>query len=173
MDLGSNICRTRNPMCAQCPLTEGCRARASGVPTQWPPKISKMAKKDCSGHVYVLFSNKDDPLGHVWMHPGVGGDLLSGLWRFPGSEWGDKLPDNPLSSQMVSGGVIHHVFTHINLKLYVWIGINPVFEGSLFPEWQTHGQWIALACMDQYPASTLMKKVLKQALCQPILAGHG
>jgi A/G-specific adenine glycosylase len=166
MDLGATICRTRNPLCSQCPLIDGCKAAASGTPTHWPPKILKMVKKKWLGHVYLVFSGAcpNGSSNSIWMHEGKEGDLLSGLWRFPGSEWAETLPDHPLLPKVVPAGRVHHAFTHIALTLQVWIVSSQEDMREIHPQWQENGQWISIEAMAQYPVSTLMKKVLKQAL---------
>src|SRR5262249_6190507 len=44
MDLGSDICRSRDPLCGQCPIAVHCRARAMGLVQELPRKAPKRAR---------------------------------------------------------------------------------------------------------------------------------
>ena len=117
MDLGAGVCKTKNPNCAQCPLVDECHAFSTGMPTKWPTKIVKSQKKTQFGHVYVMF---DEQKEHVFMHVTPAGDLLAGLWRFPGSVW--ELQPKPDPTGYDFSGTLVHLFTHITLHLKIWVG---------------------------------------------------
>lgn len=176
MDLGSRVCQTRKPLCIECPLVDECHAFSTGTPTEWPPKIIKSQKKKRFGHVYVIFDDKKD---HVWMQPTPLGDLLGGLWRFPGSSWEPETPPQPKGYHF--SGTLVHLFTHITLHLTIWVyrgwqnnseSMWDQTDALLLTQNQSPpsdrcdepgGKWIHLNTVDQYPLSKLMQNVLTQA----------
>ncbi|MFN3230421.1 MAG: A/G-specific adenine glycosylase, partial [Asticcacaulis sp.] len=54
MDLGSGVCRPRNPDCGACPLQAHCLAKARGEAATYPRKMPKAARPDRVGRVWVL-----------------------------------------------------------------------------------------------------------------------
>jgi A/G-specific adenine glycosylase len=109
MDLGATICLARQPLCAQCPLREGCRARASGRPEDFPKPRLKSPRPRRFGT--ALWIERD---GAVWLvrRPPTG--LLGGMAALPGGEWvaKDAAIEQPLAR-------VRHTFTHFALDLAV------------------------------------------------------
>lgn len=55
MELGRTVCRSKNPECANCPLSGGCRAFAEGRTGEFPPK-RKSAQREWRGTALVVES---------------------------------------------------------------------------------------------------------------------
>ena len=78
MDLGSLVCRPRDPACECCPLTNHCQARIRGLQSQLP---IKSARKKPSELIFasILFRNRsqwlllNDPSARWW----------AGMWDVP------------------------------------------------------------------------------------------
>jgi len=79
MDLGATLCRRSRPLCADCPLANGCAAFAQGAPEAYPAARARRAKP--TKHVVMLMIR--DARGRVLLQqrPPVG--IWGGLWGFP------------------------------------------------------------------------------------------
>lgn len=55
MELGRTVCKSKNPECANCPLSGGCRAFAEGRTGEFPPK-RKSAQREWRGTTLVVES---------------------------------------------------------------------------------------------------------------------
>ena len=128
MDLGATVCRPRAPLCARCPLSETCAARASGQPETWPRRRSRAARPRRFGVAYVLESRGEIALVR---RPAQG--LLGGMLGLPTSDWRDDPWTNedldgaaPILADWRDAGEIEHVFTHFFLTLRVRRARTPV-----------------------------------------------
>lgn len=82
MELGATCCTPRNPSCPQCPLKKICRATALGTPAKFPIKTAK--KKIPHKHVGAAIIA--DSRGRLLIAQRNHGDMLGGLWEFPGGK---------------------------------------------------------------------------------------
>jgi A/G-specific adenine glycosylase len=97
MELGATLCKPRNPRCGDCPLAEGCRARAAGEPERYPeakarPRpvaIAVAAAAVANGDRLLLVRRDDDE------------ELMPGLWELPALE--SELPDPERFRQRYGG----------------------------------------------------------------------
>ena len=127
MELGATVCTPRAPRCAACPVTELCRAAASGTPEAFPRPRRRTKPREVEalgaivrrrGRVLLLRRPSRGLLGGLWEVPCVDGDSLPGLVdaieRRTGLGTGDP---EPLGS-------VRHVFTHRALTLRV-VSLRP------------------------------------------------
>ena len=124
MDLGATICRPRSPLCAKCPLAQGCAAYASGNPELFPAAKPRRIGPLRRGVAYWI--ERDS---HVWLVRRPAKGLLGGMAALPGSEWSERLPaitQRPL-------GTVSHTFTHFRLELAVERRSEPIGEGWWHP----------------------------------------
>jgi A/G-specific adenine glycosylase len=148
MDLGSMICKPKNPLCNTCPIKKECYAFKNNLVTFFPQKLPKISKPKKSGKAFV-YHTEDSIL--IQKNPNTG--LLSNLWGVPTSEWVETLHLPPKSNNSVT-----HVFTHFTLHLTLQrISIQslkdfPLEENQIF---------VKKSEIQNYPFSTLMKKVLR------------
>jgi A/G-specific adenine glycosylase len=120
MDLGATICRPRQPLCGDCPLSSDCSAYASGHAERFPGPKVRAAKPVRYGIAYWI--ERD---GAVWLVRRPARGLLGGMAALPGQEWSGE-------AAMAAGPAlasVRHVFTHFELRLSVVEGANPVGEG--------------------------------------------
>ncbi|WP_426165331.1 A/G-specific adenine glycosylase [Sandarakinorhabdus sp. DWP1-3-1] len=113
MDLASRICTPKSPRCLICPLHPGCRAAASGDPTQWPVKAAKRPRPTRHGTAWWI-----EVAGQVLtvVRPAKG--LLGGMRALPSCDWrGDPTP--PIAGEWQDRGAVSHGFTHFELVLAV------------------------------------------------------
>ncbi len=113
MDLGSEICRPRNPLCDQCPLQKHCRAFQLGRTGEFPFKSKKTAVKDL--HLIYYFVRFGDEIlirrraeDHIWKK----------LYEFP-----DRLPPGFVTSG-ANSSTVSHKLTHRNLRI-VFVDVLP------------------------------------------------
>lgn len=160
MDFGRFMCTPKNPKCETCPLNKGCYANTHNKQAQLPVKVSKPAKSLQFAVAFVIVDLNDQA---VYMEKETTKKLLHGLFNVPTTPWAqnqewetvDALKHAPINGDFeFLEGAIKHIFTHIDLRVKVCkILVNDTFKG--------HGQFIAFKDLDDYPLSTLAKKILK------------
>ena len=157
MDLGATICTPRNPACAHCPLTDGCKAYSTGIAATLPRRAPKAARPERAGAAFVLVSTAGNIL--VRRRPPKG--LLGGMLELPSSPWGEE-PDEPLSlapqkaSWRRSNAPVVHVFTHFRLTLDVY--------AARVPSERADGIWLPLQELETAGLPSLMRKVAAAGL---------
>lgn len=144
MDLGATICRPRNPLCGECPLSGTCAAFASGSPQKFPAPKPKRAKPVRYG--IARWIERD---GAIWLVRRSSKGLLGGMAALPDEDWtSDKAPaDRPLAC-------IRHVFTHFALELEI-VASNDAPAG---------GWWHPLAAIDEAGLPTLYRRAVGEVL---------
>lgn len=160
MDVGSSICRPRNPDCGACPFAEDCKARAEGSQETYPRKLKKKSGELRRGAAFVV--RRGDAI-LLRTRPPKG--LLGGMAEVPTSEWSSEVDGDQALSQApdISGnlrwkrmpGTVSHVFTHFRLELSVYVA--EVVDGTAAPEGMrfTRGK-----DLDGEALPTVMRKVL-------------
>jgi A/G-specific adenine glycosylase len=158
MDLGASVCKTKQPQCNQCPLASSCYAFCRGNLADFPPKIKKVRPKILFAHFLVAH----DPIHGLWMCQAKEGDLLPGLWVFPSSPWtpSSGLSPNTLVQGCTYKGQLIHRFTHITLRAHYWVAPDPAAQVPLLCAKGFSGQWIGWQNIDEYPLSTLVRKII-------------
>jgi A/G-specific adenine glycosylase len=162
MDLGSSICTPRRPLCALCPLMEGCEARKAGTQEQFPVKQPKEQKPTRRGAAFVALRAD----GAVLVRPRPPTGLLGGMLEVPGTEWA-VVPHLPATADGAPFGAAWqraaqaatHVFTHFRLELSVFVAHVPLdIKTPPGCQWLTHDR------LDSAALPTTMKKVIAAAL---------
>lgn len=145
MDLGALICTPKNPQCLLCPWQKHCQSFGKEdieeIPLRKQPQ--KIEKK---GFVYLIFNSKKE----IFIRKRTEKGLLSGLWEFP---WDDNLTPHP-NTQKTDNSVTH-IFTHIKLTLQI-----SICHTNTLP---MKGVFVLPSRLQNYPMSTLMKKIIKTA----------
>ena len=108
MDLGATICRPRGPLCAECPIAEGCLARQSGTPESFPAPKAKRLRPHRHGVAWWIERN-----GAVWLVRRPARGMLGGMAALPAPEWDEA------SSPLPALATVTHGFTHFTLALDV------------------------------------------------------
>ncbi|WP_435522537.1 hypothetical protein [Chryseobacterium indoltheticum] len=57
MDLGSEICKPKNPLCGECPVNEDCLAFSLNKVSQFPVKTKKVKAQDLQLQYYFVHRN--------------------------------------------------------------------------------------------------------------------
>ncbi len=143
MDLGAMVCTPKKPQCLLCPWQESCQSKNSSQLENIPLR-KKPEKKVKHGKVYLIYNAQ----GEIYIRKRTEKGLLSGLYEFP---WSD---DGELFAEMNSRTLekeITHVFTHFKLLLTVCVIHSEQINSD--------GKFVPLSELENYPFSTLMKKV--------------
>ncbi len=143
MDLGAMVCTPKKPQCLLCPWQESCQSKNSPQLENIPLR-KKPEKKVKHGKVYLIYNAQ----GEIYIRKRTEKGLLSGLYEFP---WSD---DRELFAEMNSRTLekeITHVFTHFKLLLTVCVIHSEQINSD--------GKFVPLSELENYPFSTLMKKV--------------
>ena len=144
MDLGATICRPRNPLCGECPLSKDCAAFASGSPELFPAPKVKRPKPVRYGIADWI---ERDGTVRLVRRPANG--LLGGMAALPGGDWtGDRQPIGAVL------GHVRHVFTHFALELDI-VASNSV---------PTSGWWQPLDSIDGAGLPTLYRRAVHEVL---------
>lgn len=143
MDLGATVCTPKKPLCSVCPWQKFCQSTYADDVEQIPQRL-KLTKKEFNGYVYLVFNSA----GKVLIRKRTEKGLLHGLYEFPWSEKHDLYADVHNCNCEVS-----HIFTHIKMKLQL-LTVKSENAGD--------GVFVPLAKLEQYPMSTLMKKVQRK-----------
>ncbi len=157
MDLGSMICKPKNPHCSDCPVQQHCLVYQQGNMENFPYRRPKQKKPNRSGTVYWLETQSGDIL--MTRRPNKG--LLGGMLMFPSKGWDknhnttlpDLLPD--IWTQKIEPLQITHVFTHFKLTLTIKSAIAP----SEFMTPNTY-RWIKKSSFEKQAIPSVMKKVI-------------
>ena len=158
MDLGSKVCKVRDPNCIICPLNSTCKTYLENKGALF--KIVKKHKKINIryGNCYIICRYKDNKYFFI-RRPNNG--LLGGMLAFPSSKWlEDK---NKLYNEEAFEGIINksnvnkpsylvtHTFSHFKLILNIYsLKIKNIMEFE--------GDWLELDKAFHHLPS-LMKKV--------------
>lgn len=128
MELGRLVCKPRAPLCAQCPLTQHCKALTNDTQSQRPVKKQKAATPHYDVTAGMIWNDSGELL--IAQRPLDG--LLGGLWEFPGGkvEPGETLPEclrrelrEELAVEVEVGElftVVQHAFTHFKITLHAF-----------------------------------------------------
>jgi len=143
MDLGATICLPARPQCTTCPLREGCRAFASGIPEAFPAPRPKKVRPQRFGIAYWIERDRS-----LWLVRRPARGLLGGMAALPGDDW---------SGEAAAAGDairVRHVFTHFALELAI------VERAELSGE----GWWQPIDRLDQAGLPTLYRKAVAAML---------
>ena len=184
MDLGASYC-SKKACCDKCPIADKCYALSQGLTETLPQKKNPIQKiyelRTC---IKLLNTNKkiliakrkaDALLGNLWEFPMI--SLFKGtaetardqmdiikrrprkdLWNHWLSQTGSRLLHcDPIHAE------VHHTFTHIQMTVIMDTGeLSKTIDLSILPhEDYDEYAWIVQNELDNYPMSTLMKKVLR------------
>lgn len=143
MELGALVCTPRGPLCAACPVSRFCRAKARGLVDRIPARTARKATPERREDVAVVSRGET-----LLLRKRPEGGLLGGLWEFPPTPVAGlkARPDGSL-------GRFRHAFTHFRLdveaKVYRALGRAPVREG----------RWVDAATLDELPVTRLTRRI--------------
>jgi A/G-specific adenine glycosylase len=166
MELGATVCTPRAPPCQACPLAGLCRAHAAGAEEMVPlrPHRREIPHRQVTAAV-VLDGDR------VLVAQRKPGDLLGGLWEFPGGsvEEGESL-QQCLRREMVEElgievevgpllAVLPHAYTHFRVTLHVFL--CRLVAGRPQALDCAGWRWATLAELAGLPMSTLDRRIVR------------
>lgn len=159
MDIGSGICRAKNPHCSHCPMTEHCQAYQTQTIEQYPPKKKKRVIPERTIYSGLIIDKNGAFL--VVQRPDKG--LYRGLFEFPSFFTESKTGftesfQNEFSipiSIKTSMGSVDHRLTHMLLHNHLYL--CAIEEEPTVLACYASLRWISSP--DEAPLSTLAQKV--------------
>jgi A/G-specific adenine glycosylase len=172
MELGATVCTPREPRCSECPVADGCEARARGIATELPrttPKrkpltVKRVALVIASGSLVVLAHRRPEA-------------LFGGLWEPPladGADPGALAAKLGVEGKLLARGRVVHVLSHRRLEVDVSLAAL-----GRRRRWSPPGadyDAVEVARIDELSArahSTLARKVLIAAGVLPLAKAPG
>ena len=155
MDLGSVICKPKNPKCDMCPWRFSCLAFKNGNPERYPVRPKKTKRPIRYGAVFYLERG-----GKILLRRRPETGLLGGMMELPGTDWTEEKPASdelwlsaaPARKNWRKGAEpVLHIFTHFELRL-------TVFYAQGGP--QFGGQWHDLQALDLVALPSVMRKAI-------------
>lgn len=135
MDFGAVVCIPKSPRCSECPLQDICLAKAVGVASDLPVRLTK--KNVPTEDITVVVVSR----GPFWLlHRRPDKGLLASMWEFPNAPGRDeegrqsvqqllKQENLLLSVESEPVGTLKHVFSHKIWHMTIYEGI--VTAGTL------------------------------------------
>ncbi|MBX7148551.1 A/G-specific adenine glycosylase [bacterium] len=140
MELGATVCTPKNTQCLLCPLRDGCTAYKSNQVHLLPIKVKKTKYMDVNLTCFVYQHKKS-----YWLTQRAQGEVNGMMWEFPLEESRPQRTDiKPVKHAIM------------NKRITVW----PVIE-KMSQKPKQAGSWIAITQLQEYPLTTITKKVLK------------
>jgi A/G-specific adenine glycosylase len=108
MDIGSGICKPKNPICGECPINHDCIAHQIGRMSEFPVKTKKTKVTDLNlKYYFIKFQNE-------FLIKQRGNDFIwKKLYEFPtavSQEWEELI---------INSKIINHKLTHKNMTIEI------------------------------------------------------
>lgn len=167
MDLGSNVCLPRQPLCQACPVKYYCLALKQGIQNDLPVRIKKAAIPHYDVCVAVIISDGKTLLGQ---RQETG--LLAGLWEFPGGkvEAANVSLEESLVREVYEKtgleitvgekiGIFKHAYTHFKITVHAWHA-KPLSNQQLLVS--AGFRWVSPDELADYPMGKVARKISDQ-----------
>lgn len=109
MDLGSEICKPKNPLCGECPVNADCLAFSLHKTSQFPVKTKKVKAEDLSLKYYFVHRN-----GEFLIQQRKDDFIWKKLFEFP------LMISDDLNTFIKSVKTVNHKLTHKNLSIEIF-----------------------------------------------------
>lgn len=160
MELGSLVCKPKNPDCLNCPLKSDCQANIHNLQASLPVRKAKAPLPHLQVTAAVIQKNEKFLLAK---RPPEG--LLGGMWEFPGGkqEPRETLPQTlireiqeELGVKIIVGNLIGeylHAYTHYKISLFAFS--CQLVTDQLQLNFHTDIAWVPLSDLKNYPMGKL------------------
>lgn len=109
MDIGSEICKPKNPLCGECPINEDCLAFSSNKISEFPVKTKKVKAEDLALTYYFVHRN-----GQFLIRQRKDDFIWKKLFEFP-----EAIPEE-MKEFITSAKIVSHKLTHKNLSIEIF-----------------------------------------------------
>lgn len=158
MELGATLCLPRSPLCASCPVRDGCATRGEHAA---PPAKKMLSRKTALG----LVQRRQWPETEVFLEQrAADAPQMPGMWELPQLKAGKENEDALLLT-------VRHSITNTNYYVSVY-GVN-VNEKSLLARAAGQRSWVRVRDLYERPLTGLTLKVLKRLRVMPGYHGAG
>lgn len=149
MELGALVCKPKNPVCHECPLSHACQAYQTQSVDKYPILLVKTTKPKRSATSYVITNQSGQVL--LIKRPDKG--LFSNMFIFPTTcfDFDQSMLQNVIIKKEITKP-IKHVFSHFDLELTV---------AHAETTKNITGIWVEPFDIQNYGMPTLMHKVMK------------
>ena len=156
MELGSTICRPRNPMCSSCPVSQFCRAFRSASQTDFPVRLP--SRKVPEYHIAVGVVHRNGKMLITRRKPQ---GLLGGMWEFPGGKVREgetteqaclrEIAEEVSLSVVIEQHIarVKHAYSHFKIVMDVFT--CTVLKGRIKLNGSVDYRWITIGELDDYP----------------------
>ena len=110
LDLGATICKPKQPLCEQCPLSGSCQALALNLVDELPTAKPKKTVPVKDGHFIWLQQGEN-----LWLQKRPAPGIWASLWSLP-----QVSAETTWLQQAEPTGAFVHQFTHYKLTATVW-----------------------------------------------------
>ncbi len=168
MELGALVCRSKEPVCVQCPVSKFCLAYKEGR-QELIPTPKKRIVKDINAVIAVI-----EHKGKYFIQKRPSKGLLADLWEFPGGKIeADETPKEALIREVqeelgISPKSVKHLFdvqhfyTQFRVKLSVW-RFDPI---DIVPT-RKDRKWLNPIDFHKYPmpsgSAKIVEKIFKKS----------
>ena len=164
MELGALICRSKEPVCVQCPVVKFCRAYKEGC-QELIPTPKKRVIKDIDAVIAIIENN-----GKFFIQKRPSKGLLADLWEFPGGkleagespkaalirEVKEELGITPKSVKYLFD--VQHFYTQFRVNLSVW-RFEPLATLPLVGKTR---RWVFPKDFSKYPMPSGSAKIIEK-----------
>lgn len=145
MELGATVCTPQNPACLLCPWNKTCVAREENI-VQKLPRPKPRRPSEIWLYQAELRQNRDK----VHLVTNEEGPFLKGQWMFPGKFM--QLKKKPKDFDLRHSITHHDIFIEIKTPKKVMASKGVA------------GKWVEIKNIKQWNPSSLLQKILQQAL---------
>jgi A/G-specific adenine glycosylase len=162
MDLGAEVCVPARPRCPQCPIQIHCAAFQAGVQEARPVKHVRAPRPH-----QVRFSAVVKRRGRVLVRRRPEGELLGGMWEFPGVETERAaLSDEQLASTLARAvgmrvrvarrlGEFQHAYTHFTVRVEAFLCAPEQAGSRSGPD----SRWVAISELGELPMGKIDRDI--------------
>ena len=164
MELGSLICKPKNPKCYECPMTKICKAFLNGEPERYPIALKRGINPTYTIVAGILWRNQK-----FFIQKRKNSKMLMGLWEFPGGkvnnneslkealnrEFEEECGIRPKIIKKI--GSIKHSYSHFSIIFHVF----HCRENKNVIKQLNDSKWISIDEIDKYPFPKVNHKVFK------------
>jgi A/G-specific adenine glycosylase len=166
MELGALVCRSRSPLCPNCPVQGYCAAFAAGE-QEIIPRPEKVSYRKIEAVIAII----NDPDGRVLIQQRPATGLLAALWEFPGGKMrrgegriralAREIREETGAEIAVPRFImtVDHSYTQFKVTLHAF---RCTLETGSRPEVGARLKWVRLRDLRKYPFPSGSAKIIRR-----------